>query len=196
MIKIISGKYGGRFIETPEGRGTRPTTNRVREAVFNSLCAAYSPNLNLEGAVVLDMFAGSGALGFEALSRGAKFVTFCDKSPKAITIIKNNASSLNISPDSYEVLKRNSLIPNPYSLIPNLGTRDQGLGISNFDVILSDPPYAFLPKDVKEAIMPIAQEGTILCYEHSSSADISCFDEFETVYSKNFGEVGCSIFRV
>ena len=182
MIKIISGKYGGRFIETPEGRGTRPTTNRVREAVFNSLCAAYSSNLNLEGAVVLDMFAGSGALGFEALSRGAKFVTFCDKNSKAISIIKKNASTMQIDTSCYEVLKQDSLIPNPYSLIP--------------DVILSDPPYAFLPKDVKEAIMPIAQEGTILCYEHSSSADISCFDEFETVYSKNFGEVGCSIFRV
>ena len=196
MLKIIAGKYGGRFIETPEGRGTRPTTNRVREAVFNSLCAAYSPNLDLEGAVVLDMFAGSGALGFEALSRGAKFVTFCDKSPKAVSIIKKNAYSLQIDTSCYKVLKRDSLIPNPYSLIPKVGTRDQGLGIRNFDIIFADPPYAFSPTDVKQAVINCSQQGTILYYEHSSSADISCFDEFEQVYSKNFGEVGCSIFRV
>ena len=182
MLKIIAGKYGGRFIETPDGKGTRPTTNRVREAIFNSLCAAYSPNLDLEGAVVLDMFAGSGALGFEALSRGAKFVTFCDKNSKAISIIKKNASSLNIPPDSYEVFKHDSLKPKTYNLKPNL--------------IFADPPYAFSPIDVKEAIIPIAQQGTVLYYEHSSSANISCFDEFELVYSKNFGEVGCSIFRV
>ena len=182
MLKIIAGKYGGRFIETPEGRGTRPTTNRVREAVFNSLCAAYSPNLNLEGAVVLDMFAGSGALGFEALSRGAKFVTFCDKSAKAISIIKKNATSLNVDTGCYEVLKHDSLKPKTYNLKPNL--------------IFADPPYAFSPTDVKEAIIPIAQKGAVLYYEHSSSADVSCFDEFELVYSKNFGEVGCSIFRV
>ena len=182
MLKIIAGKYGGRFIETPEGRGTRPTTNRVREAVFNSLCAAYSSNLNLEGTVVLDMFAGSGALGFEALSRGAKFVTFCDKSPKAVSIIKKNAYSLQIDTSCYKVLKRDSLIPNPYSLIPN--------------IIFADPPYAFSPTDVKQAVINCSQQGTILYYEHSSSADISCFDEFEFVYSKNFGEVGCSIFRV
>ena len=189
MLKIIAGKYGGRYIETPEGRGTRPTTNRVREAVFNSLCAAYSPNLNLEGAVVLDMFAGSGALGFEALSRGAKFVTFCDKSPKAVSIIKKNAYSLQIDTSCYKVLKCDSLIP-------KVGTRDQGLGISNWDIIFADPPYVFLPLDVKEAVAFGFQKGTLIYYEHSSSADISCFDDFELVYSKNFGEVGCSIFRV
>ena len=182
MLKIIAGKYGGRYIDTPEGRRTRPTTNRVREAVFNSLCATYSHNLSLEGAVVLDMFAGSGALGFEALSRGAKFVTFCDKSRKAISIINNNASSLNIHPDTYEVLKNDSIKPKTYNLKP--------------DIIFADPPYAISPEDVKMALKPIATRGALLYYEHASSADVSCFDEFEEVYSRNFGEVGCSIFRL
>ena len=184
MLRIISGKYGGRIIETPDGRKTRPTTNRTREAVFNSLCSNFSSNMTLEGAVVLDMFAGSGALGFEALSRGANFVTFCDKSPKAISIIKKNAENLKVNTDNYQIIRGNSLVPIPCSPIPNL--------------VFADPPYAFLAEKMKSVFDDMIEENIIdtsslIYYEHSEDADLSCFsDGYERIYSK-----GCAdIFRM
>ena len=184
MLRIISGKYGGRIIDTPDGRRTRPTTNRTREAVFNSLCSNFSSSMTLEGAVVLDMFAGSGALGFEALSRGANFVTFCDKSPKAISIIKKNADNLKVDTDCYQIIKRDSLTPTPYSPIPNL--------------VFADPPYVFLAEIMKSVFDEMVNVGVIdtlslIYYEHSEDADLSCFtNDYERIYSK-----GCAdIFRV
>lgn len=181
MIKIISGKFGGRAIETPDGRQTRPTTNRVREAVFNSLCSNYSNDMTLSGAVVLDMFAGSGALGFEALSRGAKFVTLCDKSAKALSVIKKNADSLKVDSATYEVAKFDSLKPNTYH--PQL------------DLIFADPPYAFSAQVVREAIDGLINLGSVknnalLYYEHDIETDVSCFSrDFKQIYSKKCADI-------
>src|SRR6516162_4479796 len=97
MIKIIGGKHRGRSIATPEGQTTRPTANRAREGLFNILMHANwtadgtSP---LVGARVLDAFAGSGALGLEALSRGAAHATFLDNDPTAIRLIGENLRKL------------------------------------------------------------------------------------------------------
>jgi 16S rRNA (guanine966-N2)-methyltransferase len=97
MIKIIGGKHRGRTIATPEGQGTRPTANRARESLFNILAHANwsgdgtSP---LIGARVLDAFAGSGALGLEALSRGAAHATFLDNDAMAIKLIGENLRKL------------------------------------------------------------------------------------------------------
>ena len=184
MLRIISGKYGGRIIETPDGKKTRPTTNRTREAVFNSLCSNFSDNMTLEGAIVLDMFAGSGALGFEALSRSAKFVTFCDKSPKAISIIKKNAKTLNVESDRFEVVCIDSLKPKTYNPKPNL--------------IFADPPYAFSTKKLKLVFDDMLTQGMIatpalIYYEHAEEADLSCFTEkYELIYRKRCAD----IFRV
>ncbi len=181
MLKLISGQFGGRNIDTPEGRQTRPTTNRVREAVFNSLCSKFSSDMTLSGAIVLDMFAGSGALGFEALSRGAEFVTFCDKSAKAISIIKKNAKSLNVSPNFFEICKGDSFKPKTYH--PKL------------NIIFADPPYVFSPIDVKRAIdglinLGSVEDSALLYYEHDIETDITCFeDSFEQIYSKKCADI-------
>src|SRR5918911_3056045 len=92
MTRIIAGSAGGRRIETPRGAATRPTSDRVREALFGALEARGV----LSGAVVLDLFAGSGALGLEAASRGAAEVVLVDSSRQAVDVARRNAAGLRL----------------------------------------------------------------------------------------------------
>ncbi|MET0448620.1 MAG: RsmD family RNA methyltransferase, partial [Aeromicrobium sp.] len=85
MTRIIAGELGGRRIQTPKGDGTRPTSDRVREALFSSLESELG---GFDGLRVLDLFAGSGALGLEALSRGAEWATFVEADAKAAAVVK------------------------------------------------------------------------------------------------------------
>lgn len=89
-VRIISGKFGGRKIDAPSGRRTHPMGERIRNAIFNSLSS------QLDGAVVLDAFAGSGAVGIEALSRGARDVVFVERDRIAQNIIAKNITSLGL----------------------------------------------------------------------------------------------------
>src|SRR5437764_414764 len=91
MSRIVAGVLGGRRIVAPPGRGTRPTSDRVREALFSILGADA-----VEGARVLDLFAGSGALGIEALSRGAASATFVESDPRAAAAIDRNLEELGL----------------------------------------------------------------------------------------------------
>jgi len=91
-VRVIAGRFGGRRLATPRGRDTRPTADRVREAVFSIL----GP---LDGATVLDLFAGSGALGIEALSRGAAQATFVERAPAAVRAIRANLAALGVEAD-------------------------------------------------------------------------------------------------
>ena len=120
MIKITSGIYRSRVIQTPE-EGTLPTKNRVREAMMSMIQSSLS------GARVLDLFAGSGALGIEALSRGAKEAVFVDASPAASRIVTQNLQTLKE--------KRATVLTMDYQAAL---TRLQG----PFDVVFLDPPYA------------------------------------------------------
>lgn len=115
-MRIVAGTRKGRQLRAPTGQDIRPTTDRVREALFNRL-AAYGL---LEGADVLDAFAGTGALGFEALSRGAKQATFFDTSQKAIDLVCENAKNLQLDEKS-SIERRDATkpqrAPSPASLI-------------------------------------------------------------------------------
>src|SRR2546423_9443595 len=91
-LRIVAGKWGGRRLRTPRGRDTRPTADRVREALFSIL----GP---LDGARVLDLFAGSGALGLEALSRGAGSATFVQRAPAALRALRDNVADLGPDPE-------------------------------------------------------------------------------------------------
>lgn len=93
-LRIIAGAWRGRAIEVPAGDIIRPTADRVREALFNKLAHAFA-DFRLPGARVVDVFAGTGALGFEALSRGAAQGVFLDRNPEAIALINRNAAKLN-----------------------------------------------------------------------------------------------------
>lgn len=120
-MRIIAGKWRGRTIEAPAGQATRPTADRVRETLFSMLASRLG---SFEELRVADLFAGSGALGFEALSRGAASATFVESDTKAATIIRRNAEKLDVS---VQVL-RGSALALPRS--------------EPFDLIFADPPYS------------------------------------------------------
>lgn len=124
-MRIFSGLYKGRLLHTPAGIKTRPTAGRLREALFN-ICQAH-----LEGIHFLDLFAGSGAMGFEALSRGAHRVTFIDLSKESIRCIKENISSLGIDKNQVEVLHGDV-----FEILKKLAKQNR-----TYDIIYADPPY-------------------------------------------------------
>jgi 16S rRNA (guanine966-N2)-methyltransferase len=98
-VRIVSGRLRGRNIATPAGRNTRPTSDQTRESIFNILAhAEWSPEL--DGAIVADIFAGSGALGLEAISRGADFCLFVETEPKARAAIRANIDKMGVSDDA------------------------------------------------------------------------------------------------
>jgi 16S rRNA (guanine966-N2)-methyltransferase len=119
-LRLIAGKFRSRKIIFFEEAGLRPTHNRIRETVFNWLAPV------IENSVCLDVFAGSGALGFEAISRGAQHVTFCDTSRKVIYTLKENAEKLQI--ENADFLNIDFTKQNP---IQN----------KKFDVVFLDPPF-------------------------------------------------------
>ena len=118
-MRVISGIYKNRNLLTP-GEGTHPMGSRERMAIFNVLMA------EIPGARVLDAYAGSGALGIEALSRGAEFVCFIEKNAKAAGVIKKNLATLGVPREKYKIIKEKA---------ENVNFSD------DFDVIFADPPY-------------------------------------------------------
>ena len=124
MSRIIAGRFRGRRLNVPAGQSVRPTTNRMRERVFSILMHGEYPDMH--GARVADLFAGTGALGLEALSRGAEHVTFVEKSASSITCLKSNIAALKATNET------NVLQVTARSL-PNVGTP--------YDYIFMDPPY-------------------------------------------------------
>lgn len=128
-MRIIAGKYKGRPLIAPTTDKTRPTSDRARESVFNILThAPWAPEL--DGARILDLFAGSGALGFEALSRGGHFCLFVDTAPAARGAIRQNVDALSLFGQTR--LHRRSALA--------LGPKPAGLGLP-FDLVFIDPPY-------------------------------------------------------
>src|SRR4051794_3518031 len=122
-MRIIAGEWRGRTIEAPPGQATRPTADRVRETLFSMLASRLG---SFEELRVADLFAGSGALGFEALSRGAAHATFVENDVKASAVIRRNAEKLGAS-DRVHILGGSALA---------LPRSDP------FDLIFADPPYA------------------------------------------------------
>ena len=129
-MRIVSGQYRGKPIAAPEGRATRPTSDRAREAVFNILeHAPWAPEL--KGARVLDLFAGSGALGLEALSRGGAFCLFVETDDAARGAIRDNVEALHLF-GCTRIHRRDAT---------DLGPRPSSAGPA-FDLVFLDPPYA------------------------------------------------------
>ncbi|ADM09614.1 hypothetical protein PB2503_07794 [Parvularcula bermudensis HTCC2503] len=127
-MRIVGGALGGRPLVAPKGRETRPTTDRTRESLFNIL--THRADLSLEGARILDLFAGSGALGFEAISRGGAFCLFVDIAAGARGAIRENQMALGLAGRTR--LHRRSATA--------LGPKPSGMG-PPFDLAFLDPPY-------------------------------------------------------
>jgi len=156
ILRIIAGKYRGRKLKSPPSLQTRPTSDRLRETLFNIL----APRIN--GARLLDLCAGSGAVGIEALSRGAAHATFVDRSRKMYALIETNLKALNASDDEIEVVSREAL--------EFLKRRAKQEAVA-FDIIFFDPPYAMDYETVldyvgEHATRVLAEDGVVIVEHH------------------------------
>ncbi len=157
MPRVVTGMFRGTILEAPKGEKTRPTTDKVKEALF-SIIQARVPDSDF-----LDLCAGSGQIGIEAISRGANSAILVDKSQDAVRIMKNNISKIRMEDsDSLRVIK-GSIIPTLEMLATNG---------SKFDIIFMDPPYRLVPDLAHQASEVILQGGLlkedgILIVEHS-----------------------------
>ena len=169
-MRVISGKYKGRVLEGFDLDGTRPTMDRVKESLFGMI-QDY-----IDKSVVLDLFAGSGNLGIEALSEGASYVYFVDKNKKAINIINNNISKLED--------KNTRVINSDYKDALNY------LKDKKFDLIFLDPPYN--TNYIEESIKLIDEynlidEGIIVC-ETDNIDKVVYPNSFSCVKNKKYGD--------
>jgi 16S rRNA (guanine966-N2)-methyltransferase len=145
-MRVVGGVAGGRRLRAPTGRSIRPTSDRVREGVFNVLTSLGA----VEGATVVDLFAGTGALGIEALSRGAAQVTFVDRDPVAIATIGDNLASVGLAGAQTEVVRADALAWLERGR-PEERAREESRRATAgregsrraFDLALCDPPYDF-----------------------------------------------------
>ncbi|HKD99221.1 MAG TPA: 16S rRNA (guanine(966)-N(2))-methyltransferase RsmD [Micromonosporaceae bacterium] len=148
MTRIIAGAYGGRRITAPPGDDTRPTADRVREAMFSGLDAAN----RLYGRAFLDLYAGSGAVGLEAASRGAGRVALVESDPRAVRVIRDNVASLGAG----QVV---SVVPGRVAAVLAGGPGRTGDTSAGFDTVFADPPYATAEAEIAEVLAALAAGG-------------------------------------
>jgi 16S rRNA (guanine966-N2)-methyltransferase len=149
MMRVIAGSLKGRRLEAPSWDGLRPTSDKLRETLFNILAP------RIAGASFLDGYAGTGAIGIEALSRGARFVTFVEKDRRAAGLIETNLSRCAVS-------NRYAIIRARFADVP---ARNEG---RVFDVVFVDPPYGTGEMiEALEAAAPLIAPGGLLVLEHA-----------------------------
>lgn len=159
-MRIIAGAHRGRPLRAPKGSGTRPTTDRVRESLMSIIASARG---GFEGAQVLDAFGGSGALGLEALSRGAGRAVFCEMDRGALAALEANIAALGYSRSEACVAKGDVLKRPPVARGP-------------FDLVFLDPPYALAPEDVLRLLEGLRAGGALaqdvlVSYEHDKAVE-------------------------
>ena len=177
-MRIIAGEARSRRIVAPEGRDTRPTLDRVRENVFNIL------QLRVRGARVLDLFAGSGALSLEAVSRGAALAVMVDHDRAAIAAEKANVEALRFG-------DRTRILPMDWK---RAAAMLQAEG-QRFGLVFLDPPYAMRDMtQVMEAIAPLLAEDAVVVLEHQADVMPATADGYRMTDSRRYGYVGVSFF--
>ena len=176
-MKIISGRYKGRIIQTIDDSSTRPMMGIAREGIFNSL------QFSFKDSDVLDLFAGSGSMGIEALSRGANYVTFIDNSKECIEKIKYNLIDID---RNYSVLNLN---------VSNYLVENK----SQFNVIFYDPPFSYeseiVNKDISQLSNILYEGGFIVIHRHSNSPSTVYPKDVELYKEKKYGQSKVLILR-
>jgi len=176
-MKVIAGIYKGRNIDTIKDTATRPMMGIAREGIFNTL------QFSFENANVLDLFAGSGSMGIEALSRGAKYVTFIDNSPDCIKQINKNLQEYK---NDYSVLKLD--VSNYINEVA-----------SKYDIVFYDPPFEYVTEDINADISEIGnnlnKNAFIVIHRHSNSSSIVLPNDVELYKEKNYGQSKILILR-
>jgi 16S rRNA (guanine966-N2)-methyltransferase len=179
-MRIITGAYKGRHIRTVRDLSVRPATDRVRQTIFNMLAS----RMEFEGAAVLDLFAGSGSLGLEALSRGARPVIFVESGREATGYIRATLNNFGCS-ESAEVICDDAL---------RFLAQEKG----KYDLVFADPPYAFegtadLPRQIFSG--GYIRPGGTLVIEHASPLSFASTDLYTAGPSKRFGRTIVTFFR-
>lgn len=143
MTRVIAGTAGGRRLAVPPGGGTRPTSDRAREALFSTWEALWGP---LAGARVLDLFGGSGAVGLEALSRGAAHALVVESDPRAAQVIRRNIAALGLPGAELRAVRAEQALAGPPPATP-------------YDLAFLDPPYALGDERLREILLTLRAEG-------------------------------------
>jgi len=183
-MRIVSGKYKGKALSAPKDSSIRPTSDKVRESVFNILAHGIE-DFDIDGARVLDLFAGTGALGLEALSRGAKYCLFIENAAPARGIIRANVEAMNLTG------------------VTRIWRRDAGgLGpagnMEPFDLVFCDPPY---DKGLGEKALAAALSdgwigpNGIAVLEERSGIDLALPEGFEELDSREYGDTQVAFLR-
>ncbi|MGL4490471.1 MAG: 16S rRNA (guanine(966)-N(2))-methyltransferase RsmD [Rhizobiaceae bacterium] len=182
-MRIVGGEFRGRSLTAPDSQTIRPTTDRVRESLFNVLM--HLDGEPIEQARVLDLFAGTGALGLEAISRGARFCLFVDDGVESRGILRTNIEAFALNGRS-KVFRRDATSLGPAA--PH----------EPFDVVFADPPYG---KNLGEkALKSAADNGwlaanALLVLEEASNAALSLPNEFVLFDSRNYGDTIIRLYR-
>ena len=176
-MRIITGTARGRKLVAPEGRDVRPTPERVKEGIFSAL------QFDIEGRRVLDLFAGSGQLGLEALSRGAESCTFVDASDASLNLVRKNLESTDLS-------EKAKVVRLDYAAFA-AASRD------TFDIVFLDPPYsAGLLMPAVKAVLPLMSDYGVIVCEHPPEVKL---DEetggFKIAKAYRYGKVLVTVYR-
>jgi 16S rRNA (guanine966-N2)-methyltransferase len=172
-MRIVAGRFGGRRFQAPPGTDTRPTSDRVREALFSAL----GP---LDGERVLDLFAGSGALALEALSRGAAHAVLVEKDARAAAVIRRNLDDLGIGGEEAALRRREAL----------RGLRDAREAGETYDLVFLDPPYrlaAGLGPELAQALPPVLNPGARVVSESDRRAPLD-LQGLSTTFERRYGD--------
>jgi 16S rRNA (guanine966-N2)-methyltransferase len=181
-MRIVAGEFRGRRLQSPKKRDVRPTSDRVREAVFSMIAA------RLPGARVLDLFAGTGALGLEALSRGAARAVFVDESGDAIRLIWKNIESCGVK-DRVEVLQGPAAV-----VLRRLAGKGRGADL--FHLAFLDPPYGLGDVEKTMGLLPdlMSQSGLVVAEHHRRDVLPERLKDWCLLDQRRYGDTMISLF--
>ncbi|GAB7180814.1 16S rRNA (guanine(966)-N(2))-methyltransferase RsmD [Kitasatospora sp. Ki12] len=178
MTRVIAGAAGGRRLAVPPGRGTRPTSDKAREAMFSTLAALRG---TLQGARMLDLFGGSGAVGLEALSRGAEHVLLVEADAQAARVIRENVRTIGLPGAEVRAVKAEKVVVGPPPQSP-------------YDLVFLDPPYVMTDEELREMLITLLAGGwlaedTLVTVERSTrGGEFGWPEGFEGLRSRRYGE--------
>lgn len=183
-MRIVGGKFKGHGIAPPQGSATRPTSDRVRESVFNILAHGLG-DFSVENARVLDLFAGTGAMGLEAVSRGARFCQFVDDSTEARGLVRKNADALGVI-GLVKIWRRDATDLGPCSPQPG------------FDLVFADPPYN---KGLGEKALASLvnggwlNAGAVVVLEEALKAEVTPVHGLRLLDTRDYGDTTVRFYR-
>ena len=178
-MRIIAGRLGGRKLQVPAHASFRPTTDRVRESLFNIL----QKHVDWEGLLVCDLFAGSGSLGIEALSRGARNVTFVEKNHRYAALLERNIDTLGVKQDASIILIDAATFLRNCTM--------------HFGLVFADPPYDYenytrLLRGIRHALSP---DSGVAVLEHRNGSSIRLPEGLYRIDSRSYGSTSLTLLR-